>query len=61
VWVDDPALRKAIGWAVTLEQGYTMNYQLSSDFSPRLYVNWPDGTVIYLSLYGDTGSWGLAP
>jgi hypothetical protein len=61
VWVDDPALRKAIGWAVTLEQGYTMNYQLSSDFSPRLYVNWPDGTVIYLSLYGDTGTWDVAP
>ena len=60
VWVDDPALRRAIGWAVTLEQGYTMNYQLSSDYSPRLYVNWPDGTVIYLSLYGDTGTWGVA-
>jgi hypothetical protein len=50
-----------IGWAVTLEQGYTMNYQLSSDFSPRLYVNWPDGTVIYMNLYGDTGTWDVAP
>jgi hypothetical protein len=61
VWVDDPALRMEIGWAVTLEQGYTMNYQLSSDFSPRLYVNWPDGTVIYMNLYGDTGTWDVAP
>jgi hypothetical protein len=59
VWVDNPAIRLEIGWAVTLEQGYTMNYQMSSDYGPRLYLSWPDGTVIYLSLYGDTGTWGF--
>ncbi len=60
VWVDNPAIRAAIGWSVSFEQGYTMTYQWSSDYTPRLYLNWPDGTVIYLTLFGDTGSWGVA-
>jgi hypothetical protein len=60
VWVDNPDVRTKIGWAVTLEQGYTMSYQYSSDYNPRLYVSWPDGTVIYMLLYGDSGAWGFA-
>jgi hypothetical protein len=30
-WVDNPTVRTAIGWAVTLEEGY-MTYQWSSDY-----------------------------
>jgi hypothetical protein len=49
VWVDNPALREGLGWALTLEQGYTMSTQQSSSYRyPRLYLNWPDGTVIYI-------------
>jgi hypothetical protein len=48
VWVDNPHIREAFGWAVSQEQGYTMQYQQSSDFKyARLYMSWPDGTVIY--------------
>lgn len=56
-WVDNPAVRTAIGWAVTFEEGYTMTYQWSSDYTPRLFLTWPDGTVISIVLYGDTGTW----
>jgi hypothetical protein len=48
VWVDNAQVRQGLGWAVALEQGYTMQYQQSSDFKyARLYMTWPDGTVIY--------------
>ena len=49
LWVDNPQVRARLGWATTLEQGYTMTYQSSGDFKyPRFYLDWPDGTVIYL-------------
>ncbi len=49
LWVDNPQVRARIGWATTLEQGYTMTYQASGDFKyTRSYMDWPDGTVIYL-------------
>jgi hypothetical protein len=55
VWVDNPHIREAFGWAVSLEQGYVMQYQRSSDFKySRLYMTWPDGTVIYTIL----NEWG---
>lgn len=49
VWVENAPVRQALGWAVSLEQGYTMQYQSSGDFRySRLYMTWPDGTVIYV-------------
>jgi hypothetical protein len=49
VWVDNAQVRQGLGWAVSLEQGYVMQYQQSGDFKySRLYMTWPDGTVIYV-------------
>jgi hypothetical protein len=49
VWVSDQGVRNGLGWATTLEQGYTMQYQTSGDYKyARLYLTWPDGRVIYL-------------
>jgi len=55
VWVDNPQVRAELGWAVTMEEGYIMRVQQSGDVPvPRLYLTWPDDTVIYLA--GNT--WG---
>ncbi|GAB4421833.1 MAG: hypothetical protein Kow00106_18920 [Anaerolineae bacterium] len=49
VWVDNPQIRAALGWATDFEHGYTAWVQRSGDFRyARLYLTLPDGTVIYL-------------
>ncbi|MCZ7538400.1 MAG: hypothetical protein M5U29_00430 [Anaerolineae bacterium] len=49
VWVDNPQVRAGLGWATSLEQGYTMLHQRSGDLKyARLYLTLPNGTVIYL-------------
>ncbi len=49
VWAENPAVRSGLGWATTLEQGYTMQYQSTGDFRyPRLYLTLPDGSMIYI-------------
>jgi len=57
VWVENPGVRAGLGWATTLEQGYTMQYQSTGDFRyPRLYLTLPDGSLIYLV----ESSWAVA-
>ncbi|MBI5961482.1 MAG: hypothetical protein HY866_22270 [Chloroflexi bacterium] len=49
VWVSDQYVRNALGWATTLEQGYTMQYQISGALKyARHYMSMPDGSVFYL-------------
>ncbi len=49
LWIEHPQVRSGVGWALTLEEGYTMRYQRSGDIKySRLYLDWPDGTVIYI-------------
>lgn len=49
VWIDNPQVRSGLGWALTFEEGYVMHYQRSGDMKyARLYMDWPDGTVIYM-------------
>ncbi len=49
VWVDNPQVRAELGWATSLEQGYTMLHQRSGDLKyARQYLTLPNGTVIYL-------------
>jgi hypothetical protein len=49
VWDSDQYVRNALGWATTLEQGYTMQYQSSgAPKYARLYLSLPDGGIIYL-------------
>jgi len=49
VWVDNPQVRAGLGWATSLEQGYTMFHQRSGDLKyARLYLTLPNGTVLYL-------------
>lgn len=49
VWIDNPQVRSGLGWALTFEEGYVMHYQRSGDVKyARLYMDWPDGTVIYM-------------
>jgi hypothetical protein len=47
-------VRSGLDWAVTFEQGYTMTVQPSSGASGRLYMTWPDGTVIHMN-YAEWG------
>jgi hypothetical protein len=49
VWVDNPQVRAALGWATDFERGYTAWVQRSGDYKyARLYLTLPDGTVIYM-------------
>lgn len=49
VWVDNPQVRAGLGWATSLEQGYTMLHQRSGDLKyARLYLTLPNGTIVYL-------------
>ncbi len=49
VWASDQGVRNGLGWATTLEQGYTMQYQTSGDYKyARLYLTWPDGRIAYI-------------
>lgn len=49
VWIENPQVRAGLGWSTNFEAGYTMRYQRSGDVKyARLYMDMPDGSVIYL-------------
>lgn len=52
-WVDNAPIRDGLGWATTLERGYTMTYQRGG--RGRTYLTWPDGTVIWVA---GNDTWG---
>jgi hypothetical protein len=58
VWVENPVVRRTLGWALALEQGYTMTMQLSSAVNGLQYTffTWPVDSRV-LQIVGNEWNW----